>query len=87
MKNPDAPSKRIADLRALLDRANRAYYTDAAPIMADAEFDRLLAELAALEAAHPDLDDPNSPTRRVGGAPIAGFRTVKHALTSALRTS
>ena len=70
---------RITELRALLHHANRAYYADNAPIMSDAEFDRLLAELASLEAAHPELDDPNSPTRRVGGEPIAGFSQIVHA--------
>jgi len=74
---PDA--KRIHELRALLHKANRAYYTDAAPIMSDAEFDRLLAELASLESKHPDLHDPNSPTARVGGE-IDGFRAIKHAV-------
>jgi DNA ligase (NAD+) len=71
---------RIRELRSLLDRANRAYYVDASPIMSDAEFDRLLAELAALERAHPEFDDADSPTKRVGGAPIEGFTTVKHAV-------
>ena len=70
---------RINELRALLHRANRAYYVDADPLMGDAEFDRLLAELADLEAAHPELDDPHSPTRRVGGEPLEGFETVPHA--------
>jgi DNA ligase (NAD+) len=70
---------RIAELRELLTRANRAYYTDAAPFMSDQEFDTLLAELAALEARHPDLADPNSPTARVGGEPMAGdFETRAH---------
>ncbi|GJM18855.1 MAG: DNA ligase [Phycisphaeraceae bacterium] len=72
--------KRITELRALLDRANRAYYADADPIMPDREYDDRLAELAALEADHPELDDPNSPTKRVGGAPIEGFRTFEHAV-------
>lgn len=76
---PTDPARRIAELRVLLDRANRAYYTDASPIMSDGEFDRLLAELARLEKAHPELDDPASPTRRVGGEPIAGFVTRPHA--------
>jgi DNA ligase (NAD+) len=75
-----AVASRIRDLRALLNQANRAYYVDAAPIMSDPEFDRLLAELAALELAHPELDDPDSPTHRVGGEPIEGFSTVKHAV-------
>lgn len=70
---------RIHELRELLDRANRAYYADAAPFMGDAEFDALLAELAELEARHPELDDPASPTRRVGGTRLAGFRQVAHA--------
>lgn len=71
---------RIHELRDLLTRANRAYYADAAPIMSDPEFDRLLAELVSLEAKHPDLADPDSPTARVGGEPIKGFTTVRHAL-------
>ncbi len=71
---------RIDELRALLDRANRAYYADASPIMSDPEFDRLLKELAELESRHPELDDPASPTKRVGGEPIEGFRQIKHRL-------
>lgn len=71
---------RVAELRALLDRANRAYYVEANPIMSDAEFDRLLAELAAIEKEHPELDDPDSPTHRVGGEPIEGFAQVRHAV-------
>jgi DNA ligase (NAD+) len=75
-----AETKRIHELRELLTRANRAYYADAHPIMSDPEFDKLLAELATLEAKHPDLADPDSPTARVGGDPIKGFTTVRHAL-------
>ncbi len=75
----DTPASRIAELRNLLERANRAYYVDASPVMSDAEFDRLLAELTELEKAHPDLDDPDSPTKRVGGEPIDGFTTITHA--------
>ncbi|MDX2116780.1 MAG: NAD-dependent DNA ligase LigA [Planctomycetota bacterium] len=73
-------AQRVAHLRDLLNRANRAYYVDAAPIMSDPEFDRLLAELASLEREHPQLDDANSPTHRVGGEPIDGFTTVKHSV-------
>lgn len=75
-----APAARVLELRALLRAANRAYYVDHAPIMSDPEFDRLLVELADLEAKHPDLDDPDSPTHRVGGEPIDGFTTITHAL-------
>ena len=71
---------RIVELRALLRRANRAYYALAKPIMSDHEYDRLLAELVDLEAKHPELDDSNSPTRRVGGVVTGGFRTVPHAV-------
>jgi len=70
--------KRIIELCGLVERANRAYYVDAAPVMADSEYDALLGELEALEAAHPELRDPNSPTQRVGGEPIDAFRTVQH---------
>ncbi|MEQ8850209.1 MAG: NAD-dependent DNA ligase LigA [Phycisphaerales bacterium] len=72
--------KRITELRDLLDRANRAYYVDADPFISDREYDERLAELARLEADHPELDDPASPTKRVGGEPIDGFRTVPHAV-------
>jgi DNA ligase (NAD+) len=71
-------AKRVAELRDLLERANVAYYVDAAPFMPDSEYDALLAELAALEAAHPQLADPTSPTVRVGGKPVEGFESVAH---------
>ena len=79
---PDKPTQisRIHELRALLERANAAYYTDASPFMADTEFDTLLSELAALEDDNPDLTDPNSPTARVGGSPITGFNTLPHSI-------
>ncbi len=48
--------------------------------MPDAEYDILFRELEALEASHPDLRLPESPTRRVGGAPLAGFASVVHAV-------
>ncbi len=74
------PKPRVQQLRELLHRANRAYYVDATPIMSDPEFDRLLAELAELEKKHPELADESSPTRRVGGEPIAGFKPIAHSL-------
>ena len=58
---------------------DRRYYVDAAPTITDLEYDRLLAKLRELEAAHPELVTPDSPTQRVGGEPIEGFRTVAHA--------
>ena len=76
----DDPAARIAELRAILHQANAAYYQDAAPTIPDSEYDTLLAELAKLEDQHPEHDDPNSPTKRVGGEPIEGFETKPHAL-------
>jgi len=75
-----ADRKRILELRELLDEANRAYYVDAEPMMSDSDFDALMRELIALEEAHPDLADPSSPSQRVGGEPIEGFKTVRHAV-------
>ncbi len=70
--------RRIEELRELLQRANDAYYVDNEPLMPDSEYDALLVELIGLEQAHPELHDPNSPSQRVGGAPIEGFTTVRH---------
>lgn len=74
------PAKRIDELRRLIRKADRAYYVDNAPIMADSEYDRLLRELRDLEEAHPECADPDSPTQRVAGEPIKGFRTVAHTV-------
>ena len=71
-------SRRAAELRAALERHNRLYHVLDAPEITDAEYDRLFRELADLEAAHPDLDVPDSPTRRVGGQPLPGFAQVAH---------
>ncbi len=73
-------AKRVEQLRQLIRKADRAYYVDAAPIMADSEYDRLLRELQRLEEQHPDLADPDSPTQRVAGEPIKGFQTVRHTV-------
>jgi DNA ligase (NAD+) len=70
----------LAELRAEIDRHNRLYYVEAAPEISDREFDRLMKRLEELEAAHPDLITPDSPSQRVGGAPLAEFKTVKHAV-------
>src|SRR5207248_8183125 len=68
------------ELRDLLERANDAYYLEAAPLMSDLDYDKRMLELIALEQANPDLLDPNSPSQRVGGQPIDGFKTVRHAV-------
>ncbi|HYC88460.1 MAG TPA: NAD-dependent DNA ligase LigA [Thermoanaerobaculia bacterium] len=71
------PKKEIAHLRAELERHNRLYYAGT-PEISDYDFDQMLRRLADLEEKH-DYRDPNSPTQRVGGAPIVGdFATVLH---------
>ena len=72
--------KRAEFLRAELERHSRLYYVEARPEISDREFDRLLRELQDLEAAHPELATADSPTQRVGGAPLEGFRQVQHAV-------
>lgn len=73
-------AKRVATLRARIEQANRAYYTQASPIMSDRAYDELLGELGQLETKHPELDDPLSPTHRVGEQPIAGFTQRRHTI-------
>jgi DNA ligase (NAD+) len=74
------PAARIDVLRREIARHEELYYTHAAPELTDAEFDRLMIALRELEAAHPDLVTPDSPTQRVGGRPAEGFVTVRHHL-------
>ncbi|MGH7225821.1 MAG: NAD-dependent DNA ligase LigA, partial [Gemmataceae bacterium] len=71
-------AQRAAELRRLLDRHNYLYYVEDRPEISDKEFDLLLKELEELEAVHPELITPDSPTRRVGGQPITAFKTVHH---------
>jgi len=72
------PAARAAELRRLVDHHNHLYYTQAAPDVSDREFDRLLEELTQLEAAHPELVTPDSPTQRVGGRPVDELNSVRH---------
>ena len=76
---PADPKSRIAELTEELRRHNRLYYVEAQPVISDKAYDELLKELEALEAAHPELADADSPTRYVGGEPIEGFATLDHA--------
>ena len=71
-----SPAEQAAQLREQIDRANTAYYVNDAPEISDAEYDRLFRELQALEAAHPELQSPDSPTLRVGA--IATGALPKH---------
>ena len=80
MTHPTNPTARTAELRHQLEDANHRYYVLDDPSIADVEYDRLLRELQALEAAHPDLATPDSPTQRVGAAPSGAFAKVSHAI-------
>jgi DNA ligase (NAD+) len=75
---PDSPERRIAALRQQLDDASYAYHVLDELRMPDAEYDRLMRQLEALEAEHPELQDPGSPTRRVGERAVGGFASVTH---------
>ena len=70
--------ERIKALRIQLHAHNHAYYVLDKPSISDYEFDMLLRELTELEKAHPEFNDPNSPTQRVGGAVTKKFPTVVH---------
>ena len=66
------------NLRREIEYHNYKYYIEANPELTDLEFDRLFDELKSLEKEHPELIEPDSPTQRVGGGPIEGFRQVQH---------
>ncbi len=80
MTDPIRPSARAAELRRQLDDANYRYYVLDDPAIADSQYDRLLRELEALEAAHPELATADSPTQRVGAQPSGAFAKVSHAI-------
>jgi DNA ligase (NAD+) len=73
-------AERAQRLRADLARYDHAYYVLDAPLVPDAEYDRLFRELQAIEAAHPELITAESPTQRVGGTPSSAFAEVRHAV-------
>ena len=76
----DQAAARAAELRALLHHHAHRYYVLDAPEIPDAEYDRLFQELQALEAAHPDLRAPDSPTQRVLGRVLEGLTPVRHVV-------
>ena len=71
---------RIEDLREQVRYHNRRYHIEDAPEVSDAEYDALVGELESLEAEHPELITPDSPTQRVGGDPLEGFEEIRHAV-------
>ncbi len=76
----DSLRQRLLELRREIARHDHAYYVLNAPLIPDAEYDRLMRELREIEAAHPEWVTPDSPSQRVGGAPQAGFAEVRHAV-------
>lgn len=73
-------AKRIKDLHVEIDRHNQLYYQQAEPEISDAEYDALMGELKTLEAAHPELLSEQSPSQRVGGAPLDEFEQREHLI-------
>ena len=80
MPSKSTPAARVAELRRRLDDANHRYHVLDDPDITDAEYDRLLRELEALEAEHPELATVASPTRRVGAMPSSAFAEVAHTV-------
>ncbi len=78
MEKQSTVAKRAAELRELIEHHNYLYYVEAKPEISDREFDKLLDELTKIEGAHPELITADSPTQRVGGQLIGGFKTVTH---------
>ena len=72
--------ERARELRAEIEKHNHQYYVLDAPLISDADYDHLFRELQALEAAHPELLTPDSPTQRVGGKALDMFKPVRHAV-------
>lgn len=80
MSTSVSAAERVRALRAEIEEHDYRYYVLDAPQIPDAEYDRLFRELQALEAAHPELASPDSPTRRVGGKVLDAFAPVRHAV-------
>ncbi len=80
MKIPTEIELQAAQLRDTLNEHNYYYYVLDDPRIPDSEYDRLLRELQALEAQYPELMRPDSPTQRVGAAPLSAFAEVVHSI-------
>lgn len=76
--SPLEAAARVFTLRREIEEHNRRYYQEAAPTISDQEYDRLYRELLDLETQFPELAAPDSPTRRVGGAPLEEFAQIRH---------
>ena len=80
MSVAEKPRQRAAELRREINHHNHLYYVLDNPTISDAQFDKLLRELQEIEADHPELITPDSPTQRVGAAPLKEFGEVRHAI-------
>src|SRR5689334_437578 len=74
----DTAAERAATLRAEIAKHNHAYHVLDSPSISDAEYDGLMRELWAIEEKYPDLVTPDSPTQRVGDAPVSAFGSIVH---------
>lgn len=70
--------KEITALRREIEKHNRLYHVEDAPIISDYEYDMLMQKLKAMEAEHPELITPDSPTQKIGGPPLSKFEPVRH---------
>ncbi len=80
MRAPDEAKRRAEQLRREIERHDRLYYVEARPEIPDHEYDRLFAELRSLEEEFPELVTPDTPTQRVGGAPLEDLQQVEHVV-------
>ncbi len=78
MTDADRVRERIERLRSEIDHHNILYYVEDTPEISDAQYDALMRELKQLEEEHPEFQSPDSPTRRVGAAPVTAFGVVEH---------
>jgi DNA ligase (NAD+) len=78
MRDVNKGKKRIEELREIINYHNYRYYVLDSPEISDAEYDELMKELKQLEAEHPELVIPDSPTQRIGAPPVEAFRVVEH---------
>ena len=78
MENIESITLRMAELRRKIERAAKLYYENDAPEISDFEYDAMFEELRGLEAKYPELDDPSSPTHKVGGRALEKFEKVTH---------
>jgi DNA ligase (NAD+) len=78
MADIDKAKRRIAELREVINHHNYRYYVLDSPEISDAEYDELMKELRQLEAEHPELVTPDSPTQRIGAPPVEAFGVVEH---------